>query len=114
MQNEQKKKALESLKMILRNSKLFKSVVGVVFREIDTDGSGSLDIKEVHDFFMRQIVYSLEENKPDTDRIGSIFKELDRDKSGSIDMNELGEFLRELFKEQRKALALELDEYDDY
>jgi len=101
MSLEETYKALDTL---LKDEGTFKQVVEAVFESIDTDKSGSIDIKEIEVFINSVCKEMGIGQQPDKAAIETVFKELDTDKSNSIDKEELGKFLRTLFEEQKKQL----------
>ncbi len=112
LSRETKLKALNGLKMILRNEKLFKNIAKQIFESIDEDGNGDLDAQEVTDFLL-QTCRDNGTTFPTSESIDFVFKELDTKHIGGVGLPEFSEFLIEIFKEQKKLLSVELDEDED-
>ena len=98
---EETYKALDAL---LKDEKTFNEVVSAVFKSIDKDGSGTIELNEIEDF-IKGICEDMGISQiPDTTSISSVFNELDTDHSKNISKKELAGFLRLLFEEQKKQL----------
>ena len=93
---------------LLKDAAMFNSVVAAVFKSIDTDGSGTLDIAEIEKFIGGVCSEMGIKMSPDKGNIKEVFEELDEDKSKTISQEELAKFLRVLFEEQKNQLAKQL------
>ena len=109
---QKKLRALNGLKMILRNQKLFENIAQELFNSIDEDGNGDLDVQEVTDFLLQTCKDNGTE-LPNSESINFVFKELDTKHIGGVGIPEFSDFLKEIFKEQKKLLSDELDESED-
>ncbi len=97
-----------ALDALLKDSNTFSEVVSAVFSSIDTDGNGTLEIKEVQDFITGVCTEMGIKKAPKEASIKEVFEELDEDKSMNISRDELAKFLRVLFEEQKNQLAKQL------
>ena len=94
--------AKEAINAILSNEKLFKHVVNEVYKTIDIDGSGTIEVEEIQEFITNICNETGIGDPPDIDAVTSVFKELDEDGSNTIEIEELEKFLRLLFEEQQR------------
>ena len=97
-----------ALDALLKDEKTFKEVVAAVFKSIDKDNNGTLDISEIQDFIGIVCAEMNIKGGPGKENIKDVFEELDEDKSKTISEDELAKFLRVLFEEQKKQLAKQL------
>ncbi len=97
-----------ALDALLRDEKTFREVVSAVFKSIDKNGDGTLEISEIEEFIGVVCTEMNIKNGPGKDNIKDVFDELDEDKSKTISEDELAKFLRVLFEEQKKQLAKQL------
>ena len=101
-------KAIQNLTDVLIDKEKFEEIQLSIFDAIDTDNSGSLDVKEVKEFvanLLKGITHESSEGSADVlERHKIVFALLEDNESGEITQDDLDMFLRALFKEQIKEL----------
>ena len=98
---------LTTLNVLLNDEETFHQVAKIIFRSIDEDGSGELDLGEVREFIDKiSEEMGIEDDKhPDDNSLESVFQSIDADGDGSLDFDELSTFLKRVFILQRDEIA---------
>ena len=95
---------LKSLNLILNDPSLFDDIVLAVFKAIDLDNSGSLELYEIESFIQEISNEIGIKDVIDNFTIKKFFNEIDTDNSKAISVKELSNFLKLLFSEEKKKI----------
>ena len=98
------KETLQSLTLILNDKSLFDDIVLAVFKRIDSDNSGSLELIEIESFIQEISNEMGMKGVLDDQTIKKFFNEIDTDNSKTVSIKELSNFLLLLFSEQKKRI----------
>mmetsp|Transcript_26905 Transcript_26905/g.58739 ORF Transcript_26905/g.58739 Transcript_26905/m.58739 type:complete len:118 (-) Transcript_26905:709-1062(-) len=92
----------DALSTILKDPETFNQVVDTVFGNIDVNGNGSLEFKELNVFITAVCGQMGVNDPPNPDQVNHVFKHLDLNSDNNVSRDELAVFLQHLFNEQLK------------
>lgn len=88
----------KTIEEILLNQKKLYQIAKNAFDTVDTDFSGTIDVKELRKV-MTQLSYEIGSSPPSLKEVQDVFNFLDRDNNGMIDFEEFLVLIRDLLEE---------------
>ena len=86
---------MQNIKSFLTNEKKFNFLAKRFFDNVDTDGSGEIDVTELTKA-MKRLATEFETDTPEKEDINDLFDYIDADKSGKIEFEEFKQLVRDI------------------
>ena len=80
---------------ILNNEEKLNKIIDQAFKNVDSDGSGSIEEKELEKI-MVQITCDMGAEPPTKEDIKEVMEELDKDRNNTIDRDEFGYLIKNI------------------
>ena len=92
----------EKIKEILKDDNKINNVSRAMFEEADTDKSGKVNLKEMHDL-VKKISKDFGLPEPSMDQAKEILNELDEDENGEVDSVEFRKLVVDILNAMKKS-----------
>ena len=92
----------EKIKEILKDENKINNVSRAMFEEADTDKSGKVDLKEMHNL-IKKICNDFSLPEPSVEQAKEVLTELDEDENGEVDSVEFRKLVVDILNSMQKA-----------